>query len=58
MLAAARDPQRIGKLVLVGPSPRCIDEDGYTGGFSREDIEELLESLEAISSAGRARWRR
>jgi sigma-B regulation protein RsbQ len=45
VLAATRDPQSISKLVLVGPSPRYIDDDGYTGGFSREDIEELLESL-------------
>ncbi len=47
VLAAARDPRRIGKLVLVGPSPRYIDDDGYTGGFTREDIQELLESLES-----------
>jgi sigma-B regulation protein RsbQ len=47
VLAAARDPQRIGKLVLVGPSPRYIDDDGYTGGFTREDIQELLESLDS-----------
>jgi sigma-B regulation protein RsbQ len=45
VLAAARAPERIGCLVLVGPSPRYIDEEGYTGGFSRADIEELLESL-------------
>jgi sigma-B regulation protein RsbQ len=47
VLAAARDPERIGKLILVGPSPRYIDDDGYTGGFSREDIDELLESLDS-----------
>jgi sigma-B regulation protein RsbQ len=47
VLAAARDPQRIGKLVLVGPSPRYIDDGDYTGGFGREDIEELLESLDS-----------
>ncbi len=47
VLAAAREPRRIGKLVLVGPSPRYIDDHGYTGGFSREDIEELLESLDS-----------
>ena len=28
VLAAARAPGRIGKLVLVGPSPRYIDDDG------------------------------
>ena len=33
--------------MLVGPSPRYIDDDGYRGGFSRADIEELLESLDS-----------
>jgi sigma-B regulation protein RsbQ len=47
VLAAVRDPQRIGRLVLVGPSPRYIDDDGYVGGFSAQDIDELLESLES-----------
>src|SRR5215210_2302041 len=46
-LAAAEEPERFGRLVLVGPSPRYIDDDGYTGGFSREDIEGLLESMES-----------
>lgn len=47
VLAAARDPECIGKLILVGPSPRYIDDEGYTGGFSQADIEELLESLDS-----------
>ncbi|GHB33044.1 hydrolase [Streptomyces xanthochromogenes] len=47
VLAAAMAPRRIGSLVMVAPSPRYIDEDGYRGGFSAEDIEELLASLEA-----------
>src|SRR5215212_9340136 len=47
VLAAARAPGRIGKLVLVGPSPRYIDDEGYVGGFGREDIEELLESMDS-----------
>ena len=33
--------------MLVGPSPRYIDDEGYTGGFTRQDIEELLESMES-----------
>ena len=45
VLAAGRAPGRIGKLVLVGPSPRYIDAEGYRGGFSEADIDELLESL-------------
>src|SRR5215210_5697940 len=47
VLADAAEPERFAKLVLVGPSPRYIDDDGYTGGFSREDIEGLLDSLDA-----------
>ena len=47
ILAAKRRPGRFGKLVLVGPSPRYIDDEGYTGGFAREDIDELLESMGA-----------
>jgi len=47
VLAAGREPDRFAKLVLVGPSPRYVDEEGYRGGFSREDIEGLLESLDS-----------
>jgi sigma-B regulation protein RsbQ len=47
ILAAARAPERFAKLVLVGPSPRYVDDDGYTGGFARADIDELLTSLES-----------
>ena len=47
VLAAGREPDRFAKLVLVGPSPRYVDDEGYRGGFSREDIEGLLESLDS-----------
>ncbi|HEX2024601.1 MAG TPA: alpha/beta hydrolase [Acidimicrobiales bacterium] len=47
VLAANADPERFGALVLVGPSPRYIDDDGYVGGFTREDIEGLLASLDS-----------
>jgi sigma-B regulation protein RsbQ len=46
VLAAARAPARFAALVLVGPSPRYIDDEGYVGGFSRQDISELLASLD------------
>ena len=47
VLAANRVPERFAHLVLVGPSPRYIDDPdtGYVGGFAATDIEELLESL-------------
>jgi sigma-B regulation protein RsbQ len=49
VLASIRAPGLFDKLVLVGPSPRYIDdaEAGYEGGFSERDITELLESLES-----------
>ncbi|MFH8800835.1 alpha/beta fold hydrolase [Streptomyces sp. NPDC017936] len=47
VLAAVMAPERIGALVMVAPSPRYIDCDGYRGGFSAEDIDELLVSLES-----------
>jgi sigma-B regulation protein RsbQ len=47
VLAALQEPERFDKLVLVGPSPRYIDDGDYVGGFRREDIEELLESLDS-----------
>jgi sigma-B regulation protein RsbQ len=47
VLAAASDPSRFDRLVLVGPSPRYLDDEGYVGGFSREDIDGLLDSLES-----------
>jgi sigma-B regulation protein RsbQ len=45
VLASLAEPDRFAKLVLVGPSARYIDDDGYTGGFTEADIDELLDSL-------------
>jgi sigma-B regulation protein RsbQ len=45
-LAAIREPSRFARLVFVGPSPRYVDDDGYTGGFSAADVEELLATLD------------
>ena len=47
VLAVAKDSTRFAKLVLLTPSPCYLDHDDYTGGFSPEDIEELLESMES-----------
>ena len=46
-LAVAKEPQRFRGLVMVGPSPRYVNDGDYVGGFSREDIDGLLESLES-----------
>ena len=47
VLAVAKDPSRFAKLILLTPSPCYLDEEGYVGGFSRADIDDLLESMEA-----------
>ncbi len=45
-LATIADPSRFAKLVLLTPSPCYIDEGDYRGGFTKADIDELLEFLE------------
>jgi sigma-B regulation protein RsbQ len=47
VLASLKAPGMFSKLVLVGPSARYIDDGDYKGGFSAEQIEELLGFLEA-----------
>lgn len=44
-LAAIAEPERFGALVMVGPSPRYLNDEGYEGGFARPDIDALLDSL-------------
>ena len=46
VLAANREPQRFSRLVMVGPSPRYINERDYVGGFERADIEGLLDLMD------------
>jgi sigma-B regulation protein RsbQ len=45
-LACIDAPGVFGSLIMVGPSPRYINDDAYTGGFTSAQIDELLESLE------------
>jgi sigma-B regulation protein RsbQ len=45
VLASIKDPALFESLVLVGPSPRYVDDEGYVGGFKREQIDELLDFL-------------
>lgn len=47
ILAAVTEPERFSKLVLISPSPCFINEGDYVGGFSREDIKDLLDSLDS-----------
>ena len=43
VLAAIKQPDRFARLILIGPSPCYINQDEYVGGFTRKDIEDLLE---------------
>lgn len=45
-LASIERPDMFSTLIMVSPSPRYIDDADYKGGFSAEDIEDLLASLE------------
>ncbi len=47
VVAARKEPELFKALVLVGPSPRYIDDGDYVGGFSRQDIDGLLDSLDS-----------
>lgn len=47
LLATIKAPERFVAQVMVGPSPCYINDGDYIGGFKREDIEELLETLDA-----------
>jgi sigma-B regulation protein RsbQ len=47
VLAAAAEPRRFARLVLIGPSPCYLNSAEYKGGFSREDLEGLLEFMDS-----------
>jgi sigma-B regulation protein RsbQ len=46
VLVANQEPERFDRLVLIGPSPRYINDDPYVGGFERADIDGLLEMMD------------
>jgi sigma-B regulation protein RsbQ len=47
LLAAIREPERFAHLLLIGPSPRYLNDlPDYVGGFERADIEGLLDMME------------
>jgi len=45
LIASAKAPGMFKSLVMVGPSPRYIDDETYVGGFSEQQIDELLAFL-------------
>jgi sigma-B regulation protein RsbQ len=46
-LAAKKAPELFDKLIMVGPSPRYINDENYVGGFSEAQINELLDFLDS-----------
>ena len=47
MLASIQRPELFEKLIMIGPSPSYInDATGYSGGFERKDIEDLLDLMD------------
>src|SRR6202000_2345428 len=43
VLASLKAPDLFGRMVLVGPSARYIDDGDYVGGFTAKQIAELLD---------------
>jgi sigma-B regulation protein RsbQ len=47
MLAARKRPGRVGRLAMVCPSPRYLDDPpAYRGGFAPADVDAMLEMIE------------
>jgi len=46
ILAANEAPDRFERLVLIGPSPRYINDGQYVGGFEKKDIDGLFEMMD------------
>lgn len=47
VLAVLARPDLFRALVLVGASPRYVDDEGYVGGFTKADVEDLLAAMES-----------
>ena len=47
LLANLQSPDQFLAQVMVGPSPCYINDGDYVGGFTRPDIESLLQTMEA-----------
>ena len=45
LLASLKAPGMFKSFVMVGPSPRYIDDENYVGGFKEQQIAELLDFL-------------
>ncbi|KOP65938.1 sigma factor sigB regulation protein rsbQ [Bacillus sp. FJAT-18019] len=46
MLASIERPEYFAKLIMIGPSARYLNDEGYVGGFEKSDVTELLDMME------------
>ncbi|XP_010915037.2 strigolactone esterase D14 [Elaeis guineensis] len=46
-IAAIERPDLFSHLVLVGASPRYLNEEGYEGGMKRSEVDEILSAMES-----------
>ncbi|XP_015870295.3 probable strigolactone esterase DAD2 [Ziziphus jujuba] len=51
ILAAIRRPHLFSKLILIGASPRFLNDKDYHGGFELGDIEKVFSAMEANYAA-------
>jgi sigma-B regulation protein RsbQ len=47
LLAAIKRPGLFKKLIMICPSPRYINSESYFGGFSQNDIDDFMETLDS-----------
>ena len=47
LLAAIKSPAYFKKLIFIGPSPRYLNDEGYTGGFERADLDSLFDFMDS-----------
>jgi sigma-B regulation protein RsbQ len=46
VIAANKEPDRFDRLIMIGPSPRYINDGDYIGGFEQKDIEGLFDMMD------------
>ncbi|RMN84996.1 Sigma factor sigB regulation protein rsbQ [Pseudomonas cannabina] len=47
VLAELQSPGRFAGHIMIGPSPHYLNDGDYVGGFTRADVDSLLETLES-----------
>jgi sigma-B regulation protein RsbQ len=46
-LAAIKKPDYFSNIIMVGPSPRYLNDKNYLGGFNQQDITDLLNTMDS-----------